>query len=418
MTSEFFLWVGIDWGNHTHQVCVVDHQRRVLFERSVKHSGEAIGKLADDLIERADGDASKIAVSIETPHGAIIETLLERGMVAFSINPKQLDRFRDRHTIAGAKDDRRDAYVLAESLKTDTWLFRPIILGSAEIVELREVVRMHEDLKHLINIQGNRLSNQVHRYYPQLLNLGSVYKDTWLWDVFELASGPHKAKTLRREEVEKILRRHRIQRITAHQVIETLSSPPLRVAPGVVSACEQHITMLVPLLRMAISKRMECKKKLQAMLMQLCEPVSNEKGEPTHSDAAILMSFPGTGTIVGATILAEASQPIAERNLPRLRALAGVAPVTRQSGKSRYVVRRLARNAQLAEAVFHWARVGSQTESRTKEHYKRLRAAGHRHGRALRGVADRLLSTLTTLLRRGELYDPARRNHAHEAANL
>lgn len=409
MSHDFSLWVGIDWGYSSHQVCVLDHQRQVMLECSVKHDGEAIAKLADDLIERAEGDASKIAVSIETTRGAVIETLLERGMATFSINPKQLDRFRDRHTIAGAKDDRRDAYVLAESLSTDTSLFRPIVLGNVAVVELREMVRMHEDLKHLINIQGNRLGHQIHRYYPQLLDLGSVYKDIWMWEVFELATTPHKVSQLHLEAVANILERHRIRRFTARQVIGTLSSSPLRVAPGVVVACERHVTSLVPLLRMTINKRMECKKKLHEMLLKLSEPVINENGVLTNSDAAILMSFPGTGPIVGATILAEASQPIAERDLSRLRSLSGVSPVTRQSGKSRYVVRRHARNAQLAEAVFHWARLSSQNERRSKEHYRRLRAAGHRHGRALRGVADRLLSTLVALLRKGELFDPAYR---------
>lgn len=409
MSHDFALWVGIDWGYSSHQVCVLNHQRQVMLECSVKHDGEAIAKLADDLIERAEGDASKIAVSIETTHGAVIETLLERGMAAFSINPKQLDRFRDLHTIAGAKDDRRDAYVLAQSLSTYTWLFRQIILGNVAVVELREMVRMHEDLKHLINIQGNRLGHQIHRYYPQLLDLGSVYKDIWLWEVFELATNPHKVQLLRLENVEKILKKHRIRRFTARQVIETLSSPPLRVAPGVVAACERHVTTLVPLLRMTIDKRMECKKKLHEMLLKMSEPVINEDGTLANSDAAILMSFPGIGPIVGATIFAEASQPIAERDIHRLRSLSGVSPVTRQSGKSFYVVRRRACNAQLAEAVFHWGRVSSQTEPRSKEHYGRLRAAGHRHGRAIRGVADRLLSTLVVLLRKGELYNPARR---------
>jgi len=53
----------------------------------------------------------RVAVAIEVPRGAIVELLVERGFQVFAINPKQLDRFRDRHTVAGAKDDRRDAFV-------------------------------------------------------------------------------------------------------------------------------------------------------------------------------------------------------------------------------------------------------------------------------------------------------------------
>ena len=404
--SDFLFWVGIDWGNDSHQVCVLDQKRQLVFERSVKHDGKAIGRLASELIARANGDAPRIAVGIETTRGAIIETLIERGMAAFSINPMQLDRFRDRHTIAGAKDDRRDAFVLADSLWTDTRLFRPITPRPAELVELRELVRVYEDLKDLINIQGNRLNQQLHRYYPQLLNLGSVYKDIWLWDVFELAPTPDKTKQLLRHEVKEILKKHRVRRMKAEQVIETLCSHPLQVAPGVVNACEQHISMLLPLLRMAIRKRLECVKKLQKKLCQMVE----QRGEDSQfSDAAILMSFPGVGTIVGATILAEVSHLLAARDLARLRANCGVAPVTRRSGRSQLVVRRLARNKQLAEAVHYWSSANIKIDPKSKSHYNKLRTAGHRHARALRGVGDRLLSTLITLLRRGELYDPSYR---------
>ena len=117
MSGNYSLWVGIDWATEEHQVCVMDHERQVIVERSVRHTGEAIAKFADELIARANGDAAKIAVAIETPRGAIIETLMDRGAAVFSINPKQLDRYRDRYTVAGAKDDRRDAFVLADTLR-------------------------------------------------------------------------------------------------------------------------------------------------------------------------------------------------------------------------------------------------------------------------------------------------------------
>ena len=57
-----------------------------------------------------------------------------------------------------------------------------------------------------------------------------------------------------------------------------------------------------------------------------------------------------------------------------------------------------------------------QCEARAKAHYARLRAAGHSHGRALRGVADRLLKMLATMLASGSLYDPNRRAMPEEAA--
>ncbi len=63
--------------------------------------------------------SSQIYVAIETPHGPVVETLIERGFMVHAINPKQMDRFRDRFTLAGAKDDSRDAEVMASALRTD-----------------------------------------------------------------------------------------------------------------------------------------------------------------------------------------------------------------------------------------------------------------------------------------------------------
>ena len=112
MEHEFKFFVGIDWATEEHQVYVFDDRRKTVGERVVKHSGTAIAELAEWLAKL--GDPASIAVAIETPRGAVVEMLVERGFEVFHLNPKQLDRFRDRHTVAGAKDDRRDAMILAD----------------------------------------------------------------------------------------------------------------------------------------------------------------------------------------------------------------------------------------------------------------------------------------------------------------
>jgi predicted NBD/HSP70 family sugar kinase len=106
MELVYRLLVGIDWGTQFHQVCVLDRDGRLIKQRRVEHRAESITATIDWLRELAGGDPAVIAVAIERPRGALIEALLERGLHVYSINPKQLDRFRDRHTVAGAKDDR------------------------------------------------------------------------------------------------------------------------------------------------------------------------------------------------------------------------------------------------------------------------------------------------------------------------
>jgi Transposase len=124
MSDEARWFVGIDWGSEQHRVCVVDAEGRCVAERDAAHSGAELSEMGTWLLGQTTAQPAEIAVAIETPRGPVVEALLERGFQVFAINPKQLDRFRDRFSVAGAKDDSRDAKVLACSLRTDQQAFR------------------------------------------------------------------------------------------------------------------------------------------------------------------------------------------------------------------------------------------------------------------------------------------------------
>jgi hypothetical protein len=119
MSEDFRWWCGFDWASEKHHVWLLDATGRRLGERDVEHGGAGLGELCDWLIETTGGAPGEIAIAIETSSGPVVEMFLERGFPVFSLNPKQLDRFRDRFSVAGAKDDSRDSRVLADSLRTD-----------------------------------------------------------------------------------------------------------------------------------------------------------------------------------------------------------------------------------------------------------------------------------------------------------
>jgi transposase len=123
-------------------------------------------------------------------------------------------------------------------------------------------------------------------------------------------------------------------------------------------------------------------------------------------DVAILKSLPGIGRINLATLLAEASGPLSRRDYQALRTLSGVAPVTKRSGKTHIVVMRYAAHVRLRNTVYHWARVATQHDPKSRTRYAALRRRGHSHGRAIRGVADRLLALACILLQRQTPFDP------------
>jgi transposase len=378
----------------------------VLLEKAVAHSGRGLSELVHKLLPLAAGDPTRIAVAIETPRGPVVETLLEQGISVFAINPKQLDRFRDRHTVAGAKDDRRDALVLADSLRTDPLAFRRVQFGQPHLVQLRDASRAQEELKAERIALGNRLREQLQRYFPQVLELDSVYEAGWLWELLEVAPTPEHGRRLSLARLRSILSRHRVRSITAEEVRDLLRAEPLRVAPGVTEACRRRVALLTARLRLVSEQKGTVEREIGTLLDEL---VAGSEETANPSDAALLRSMPGLGKLVCATILAEAAELVERRDLMTLRAVSGVAPVTKQSGKYHAVLMRSSCNHRLRNAVHYWAGNAVQRDAHYKTRYAALRAAGHSHSRALRGIGDRLLATMIAVLKNRTPYDPARR---------
>jgi transposase len=395
------VYVGVDWGAAAHRVCVLDAHRKVLDEFNVEHDGEALAKMANRLLKHG----SSIVVGIETRWTAVAETLLERGIKVFAINPKQVDRFRDRHTVAGAKDDRRDAFVIADSLRTDAPAFREVTLGDPQFVELRELSRMHDELQELNNIVANRLFQQLLRIFPQIFDLGSIYADRWLLELLECAPTPAEAQALTLSKIRSILKAHRIRRLDADEVQRILRKTPLTVAPGVCAASRAHIRVLLPQLRL-VHKQLDATDKALENLLDDLEKASQKK---EHRDVTIIRSLPGAGTIVAATMLAEAREALVGRDYHRLRLIAGTAPVTRQSGKSSSVSMRRACNPRLRTALHFMATTLIKYDPRLKALYTAHRQRGHSYGHTLRVVADRALKMLIAMLQSDTTYEKKKR---------
>jgi transposase len=358
-------------------------------------------------------DPAEIAVAIEVPHGAVVDTLLERGFEVLSINPKQLDRFRDRFSMSGAKDDRRDARVLADSLRTDPRSYRRLKVDEPTIIELREWSRVGEQLQTQRTRLSNQVRDQLRRYYPQALAVSDDPAADWFLELWQAVPTPQRATRTRRSTVAAILGRNRIRKINAQQILDILRQQALYVAPGTAEAATAHIGLLVEQLRLINHQIGECNRRLDALCARLSEtPAQSTDGDQRceRRDAEILQSLPGVGRIVRATLLAEASQPLGARDYRALRSLCGTAPVTRQSGKSRSVVMRRGCHRRLRTAVYHWARVAIQHDERSRLAYAALRTRGHSHPRALRSVADRLLQVACAMLKQQTLYDPDRRS--------
>lgn len=400
-------YAGVDWASDSHHVRLIDQDGRDLGERIFKHAGEGLAAMADWLIATAGADdPADIHVAIEVPHGPVVETLIERKLAVFALNPKQMDRFRDRYSPAGAKDDSRDSLVMASALRTDPHCFRHLAPTDPLIIELREWSRITQDLVAERTALTNRMRQQLWRYFPAFLEIEPDLSSPWLIELWQLVPTPDKAKRIREGSIAAILKRNRIRRLTAAEVLDILRRTPLAVAPGTTKAAQAHIATLVARIRLINRQISEAHQQLDSLTQRLGAE-ETQPGQQKQRDADILASLPGIGRIVLATLLAEATDALQQRDYHALRALTGVAPITKQSGRSRSVIRRYACHPRLANAVYHWARTASQHDSLSRTKYAALRARGHSHGRALRSVADRLLNVACSMLTNRSLFNPA-----------
>jgi transposase len=407
LNAEWF--VGIDWAADAHEVCLVDRAGRIVDRSEVKHTADALHTWIDGLVTRAQGEPSRVVIGIEVPRGALVELCVERGFPVYAINPKQVDRFRDRFTMAGAKDDPRDAHVIADALRTDPRAFREVRLDHPVVVQLREWSRLDEDLREELGRLTNQLRDVVYRSMPGVLALCPAADQPWFWALLAEAPTPTAQHRLSPANLRQLLRDHRIRRMTATDVHQVLQQPSVYTAPGVVDAVAAHIDVLLPRLQLVARQRRDAEHQLARLLETLEVELPPAGDQREHSDVAIVRSMPGIGTRVAARMLSEGWQPLVERAYHVLRCWMGIAPVTKRTGRrrrSRYVVTmRYACNQYLREAAYHWGRTAMQKDPRTRAYYQSLRARGHSHGRALRSVADRCLRILFALLNHGELFD-------------
>jgi Transposase IS116/IS110/IS902 family len=296
------------------------------------------------------------------------------------------------------------ARVAAAGLRTDPHLFRHVQIGDPIVIELREWSRLAAELQQERVRLGNRIRQQLWRYYPQLLALTDDVAAEWMLELRLIAPTPAKAARLRETTLARLFKQHRIRKINAETALSILRAPVLKVAAGVTEAAVLHLRSLVTRLRLANRELRQAERSLEELCAKLIQTETASATAP--SDAAILASLPGVGTTVLAALLTEAPGPLARRDNDALRTLSGVAPVTKRSGKTCIVVMRYAAQIRLRQAVFYLARGAVQNDPKSHRRYQALRARGHSYGRALRGVADRMLGIACVLLQRRELFNP------------
>ena len=201
------FFVGVDWSEHHHDVCVLDADGRVLDTARVPDGIEGMARLHEILANHAD-EPDEVIIGIETDRGLLVGALVAAGYEVFAINPLSVDRYRDRHRTSGAKSDPGDAKVLADLVRTDRANHRPVA-GDSELAEgLKLLARTHQSFVWERQRHVNRLRSALRESYPAALEaFGTDLASADAVAVLSMAPTPELGRRLPRSKIAAALRR-------------------------------------------------------------------------------------------------------------------------------------------------------------------------------------------------------------------
>lgn len=390
------IFVGHDWAEDHHDVVVLDVEGARLAGARVGEGVDGVARVHALIAELVDDPAEAI-IGTETDRGLFVGALVVAGYQVFAVNPKAVDRYRDRHRQAGGKSDAGDAKVLADLVRTDRHLHRRVAADSELAEALKVLSRSHKDLIWQRQNQVNQLRSSLREYYPGALEaFGTDLAHPDAVVVLGLAATPEQGRRLSQTRIASALRRAGRQRnidAFAQKIRAALTAPQL-AAPTAVSDAYGASTRAAAAVLAAMNEQ------LAALEAEIAEHLDE------HPDAGIYRSLPGLGVVLGARVLGEfGDDPDRYSSAKARKNYAGTPPVTHQSGKLRLVTARTARNQRLADSCYRWAFCSLHASSGARAYYDALRARGKGHHTAIWQVANRWVGILHGCLASRAHYD-------------
>jgi transposase len=387
------LFVGIDWGASHHQLCAVDAGGARRRQVRLAHDVAGLAALDHELV----GLGARLPVAVERAEGLLVEHLQARGHVVYPVSPRIAARARERYRTASSKDDIFDAFVLADTLRHEHTHWRRLPIPSPVLAEVRALTRDRDRLLATQQRTEAQLRAILEAYHPAAARLfSSIDRQITLAFIGDYPT-PQAAAVVGEQRMARFLARNRYTgRVKPTVLVERLRANLLTGAPGTVAGKAHSALVFAELLGL-----------LNQQLADYDEAIALAVGR--HPDAPIFASFPGVGPIGTAVLLAEIGEDRSHYPMVEiLLAEAGLAPVTRASGRSCRVRFRYAANRNLREACTWWAYNSLKESTWASEVYQQARARGQHPYRALRGLGARWMRVLWRCWTDRVPYDPAK----------
>lgn len=394
-------YLGVDWGDRTHAVAVGDEGGARVAEMKVEESVEGMAEFGRWLDERRC-EGIELWAAIEKGEGRIVDFLLDHRVRVFAINPKAVDRARDRFRQSGSKSDPFDAWVLCEFLRTDHMHLRALRPNSEQAQELKILTRDHQRLVRHKTRLLNQLEVTLKEYYVRPVEAFGALDTPMALDFLKQYPTPQALGRLSLKAWRRFAREHRLTEKRSSELWEKLSQGQLSVPEHVVRAKAQLMGVLVEELEVLVRAVQKYGEKVERFFASM-------------PAAELTKKLPGgkSGTMMP-TLWAQLGDAEGRwESFGHLQAHAGTVPVTKKSGKSEVVHFRYACNKEMRHAVYLLAFVSLRQSEWALAYYRKQRERGHSHHQALRALGAKWLKILFVVWRDRVPYD-----ENHHLANI
>jgi transposase len=386
-------YVGIDWSERQHDVRVQNEAGASVARFRVPHSLAGFQTLAARL-RQINPEPANCLVGLETQDNLLVDYLGEEGFTLYVLPPNSVAHNRRRYQSSAAKDDDRDAFVMADVLRTDQGRLRPWRPDSVLVRQLRVHLSGLDDLTGDIVREQNRLRATLLRYYPQALAAFPNLQLGLALHFLEAFPSPAAVAQLSYEAFVAFSKAHGYYhyRHLPGKYAQFLTEVP-QGDPALANAYQLRTRDLAQQLRLLCSQKKTRLQQIQALFEQ-------------HEDAALFASLPGAGELLAPKLLVMFGDQRTRYPQPMfLPAIAGTAPVTRQSGKAQRVTFRRACNRSYRQTAQQFARCSCTKSVWAAGYLQRCLTRGKSYSHAYRCLANRWLHIIWTLWQRREVYD-------------
>src|ERR1700692_2398688 len=391
--QPFTAYVGIDWADTKHDICVqaAGDTRREF--GCIAPQGAAIDEWANALHRRFGGP---VAVAVELTKGPIVTALQKYDfLVLFPINPATLAKYREAFQPSGAKDDPADAELALDLLVRHPERFSPLRPQSAA---MRSLVSLVERRRQLVGDQTrltNRLCDTLKQYYPQALEWFDDRGTVLFCDFLERWPTLRSVRQARTAVLERFFHAHHCRsasRISAR--IESIrAAAALTDDPAIIGPCRLHMLALVAQLRAVLAAIVQFDREIAQVACTL-------------PDYALFESLPGAGPQLAPRLLAAfGEQRERFRSADELQKYAGIAPVTERSGKKSWVHWRWQCPTFLRQTFVEWTAQRINKSFWAGVYYRQQRDKGSSHQAAVRALAFKWIRILYRCWQAGTPYD-------------